>query len=136
MALDILMERSRASRSLIPYDEHALEQLSEVPFGKPVMCKVTQPRSVDQHRFYWVELSKIVKATECAPTAEHLHQALKLALGYTMPVFDAKGEIVSHVPDSTAFGKMSQHEFNTYFNAVQKLVAERWGYVMEPKRAA
>lgn len=133
MAQDILMERR--GNQLVPFDACANEQLEELPHGKPLTFKVSQPRSTDQNRWYWVELSHVVKATECAPTSRHLHQALKLALRYTMPVFDAKGEIVSHIPDSTAFDAMTQQEFNIYFQAAQKLVAERWGYVMEPRRA-
>ena len=133
MAVDLIMERRGGS--LVPYDAKAAEDLLTLPFGKGLTCKVTQPRSINQHRWYWVSLSEVVKATGCAPTAEHLHQALKLSLGYTMPVFDAKGEIVSHIPDSTSFSKMDQHQFSQYVRDVEHLLAERWGYVMEVKAA-
>lgn len=133
MAVDLIMERR--GNALVPYDAKAAEDLLALPFGKGLTCKVTQPRSINQHRWYWACLSEVVKATDCAPTAEHLHQALKLSLGYTMPVFDAKGEIVSHIPDSTSFSKMDQHKFSEFVRKVEKLLAERWGYVMEVQAA-
>lgn len=133
MAVDLIMQRE--SSRLVPYDAKALEDLEAVPFGKPLTCKVSLNRSLPQHRWYWVSLSEVVKATGCAPTAEHLHDALKLALGYTMPVFDKRNEIVSHIPDSTAFSKMPQHVFTQYVRDVEQILAERWGYVMEVKDA-
>lgn len=133
MAQDILLQRKGGV--LAPYDAYAAEQVEGLT-SAPVMAKVSVPRSISQHRWFWAELGTIVKATECAPSSRHLNQALKIALGYTMPVFDAKGEIVSLIPDSIAFDAMPQHEFNTYTNAVQKLVAERWGYVMTVKPAS
>lgn len=133
MAVDLILQRD-GSR-LVPYDAKAAEDLLALPFGRGLTCKVSLPRSIQQHRWYWVELSNVVKATGCAPTAEHLHKALKLALGYTSPVFDARGEIVSHIPDSTAFSDMEQHVFAQYVRDVEQILAERWGYVMEVKAA-
>lgn len=133
MAVDLIMQRE--GNRLVPFDAKATEDLMALPFGRGLACKVWLPRSIQQHRWYWVELSNVVKATGCAPTSDHLHEALKLALGYTMPVFDAKGEIISHVPDSTAFDKMPQHVFAQYVRDVEQALAERFGYVMEVKAA-
>ena len=131
MATDLILERR--GQTLVPFDAKALEDLEAVPSGKPLTCKVSLNRSLPHHRFYWITLSEVVKATGCAPSAEHLHQALKLALGYTMPVFDKSGEIVSHIPDSTSFSKMDQVAFEKYMRDVEQCLAERFGYVMEGK---
>jgi hypothetical protein len=131
MAVDLLLERR--GNTLVPYDAKALEDLIALPMGKGMSFRVSLPRSISQHRWYWVELSNVVQATGCAPTAEHLHNALKLALGYTMPVFDKDKNVVAHIPDSTAFAKMPQHVFARYVRDVQQILAERFGYVMEVK---
>jgi hypothetical protein len=133
MAVDLILQRE--GNRLVPFDAKALEDLEGVPSGKPLTCKVSLNRSLPHHRFYWVMLSEVVKATGCAPSAEHLHQALKLSLGYTMPVFDKAGEVVSHIPDSTSFAKMDQVTFAKYVKEVEQLLAERFGYVMEVKAA-
>ena len=129
MSAHFLLERR--GLTLVPYDAVALEDMHGLPFGKALNCKVTLSRSLPQHRRYWAMMSQVVQATGCAPTRDHLHQAVKVALGYTMPVFDSRGETVAHIPDSTSFSAMGQVRFNQFSREVEALLASRWGFVME-----
>ena len=131
MAVDLILERR--DNALVPFNAIAAEDMMRLPFGKPLKVRVTQPRSLPQSNFYWVSLSEIVQATDCAPTSKHLHRAIKMETGWTMPVFDRHKTIISHVPDSISFEQMDQVTFNQYMETAQRFLAERFGYVMETR---
>jgi hypothetical protein len=70
----------------------------------------------------------VVKATNRWPSAEHLHDELKLACGFYRKAANlATGEIML-IPDSTAFDKMTQDEWQTYMDQAMKLLSSECGY--------
>lgn len=114
MATEIIV--SRALRGLEPVSAYDSELLALYPLGKMLTAKLTQKRSGNHHRFYWALLERVKTATGRFPTAESLHEALKIELGYVQAVISLKGEITL-VPKSTGFANMDQAEFRIYFEA-------------------
>lgn len=100
-------------------EQYALDSVVEVSLRKR--------RSSTQNALYWAMLQRVVDATGAYPTAPHLHDALKLELGYTTPMRTLSGEI-RFIPDSTSFGKMDAAQFRTFFDAAAAKLAEVYGF--------
>ena len=119
--------RGHVVRGLFPADETTLQAFDRWKVGDTIQAdNLRKPRSLPRHRFYWKALSEIVAATECAPTAEHLHAALKIGTGYAMPVKLQDGTLV-WVPDSTSFEAMDDAEFAKFMDTATKWTAENLG---------
>ena len=114
-------------RGLEPVGAQDADALSVYQVGHWVNVTVKQRRSNEQQGMYWAGLQRAVEATEAYPTADHLHEAVKLALGYTTPIRALDGTVM-FVPDSTAFGKMDRGQFTEFFDRARKLVIERFGF--------
>lgn len=82
-------------------------------------------RSPSRLRWYWAFLGRVVKATECAPTPEALHDVVKLHTGLVTPVM-VKGFTVA-VPKSVSFSTMSEEEFSSFLDTAVKWIAETYG---------
>lgn len=125
--------------SLSPADMWTAERMDGYRQGAVVRVdKITLPRSLPWQGHYWVGLTNIIKATECAPTADHLHKALLKLCRYTTPVTDANGRVIELVVDSTAFDKMNQPEFEQYVERAKAALAEQLRIVWDDyqRRAA
>jgi hypothetical protein len=94
--------------------------------GAAVQVTVRQSRSGKHHRRYWAVLTKIVEATDSYPSADHLHESLKFALGYVRPMRHLSGKL-TFIPDSTAFDAMDQVEFNACYERAMAKLAEAFG---------
>lgn len=108
-----------------------LELLEAHPEGVDLEVNIKRRRSHPQLKKYWAGLSRIVKATEKWPTAKHLHDAIKLELGYVTPVYKFNGTRI-YMPDSIALDEMDQAEFNEFFERATKLLIETFG--IDPTR--
>lgn len=97
-----------------------------IPEGALMRAEFKMMRSPPRLRLYWKMLSEIVKATECAPTKEHLHEAIKLELGYTQKVKLSNGMTVL-VPDSISFESMDEATFTGFLEQVIRHLAESFG---------
>lgn len=120
----IMMRRTKSA--LVPVAAFDDEMLDQYPEGAEVDVIIKRRRSLPHHRLYWVTLARVVAATDAYPSAEHLHDALKMALGFTMPIRTLNGEII-YVPDSTAFGKMDAAQFKTFFDKAVELLNKLTG---------
>jgi hypothetical protein len=123
---------TRKGSALVPVSQADEEIICGLSVGKEIEVTFKHRRIPAQLRAYWWFLSYVVEATDAYPTAEHLHDALKFALGYTRQMVTLSGEIVI-VPDSVALSAMDGLEFTEYFKRVQRLIAERFGIAM-PER--
>jgi hypothetical protein len=117
----------RTERGLEPRTRQAADLLAEYALHSDVEVSIKKRRSLPQLRLYWAMLQNAVTATNAWPTAEHLHDAIKMDLGYTMPVKQMNGSIV-WIPDSAAMGRMDSKEFKTFFDAAAKRLAEACGF--------
>ncbi len=121
----ILMRRGRGM--LFPIGKFDEERLAELPEGATIEVTIKRRRSNPQNALYWATLANVVAATDSYPSADHLHDAIKMALGFTMPVKMLNGELI-YVPDSTAFGKMDAAQFKSFFDRAMELLNKLTGY--------
>jgi len=103
------------------------DAIDRIPNGARVRVEITEPRSVNRLRLYWRMLSYVRDATDCAPTSEYLHSAIKLELGFGTPVKLRNGMMVL-VPASVAFDKMTEEEFRAFFDRAVEFLAATYGF--------
>jgi len=118
----------RTEKGLRPARAWDAEALSNDPLNTEYeLVKVTR-RKPKQHRTYWRALGLVVKATNRWPDAVHLHDELKLAAGfYRKAINMANGDLML-IPDSTAFDKMDQDQWQAYMNKAMELIAQECGF--------
>lgn len=121
----IVLRRTRAG--LEPRSRLAADALAQYAEHSDVEITIKKRRSLPQLRLYWAMLQNVVEATGAWPDAEHLHDALKLDLGYTTPVKSLDGKLVM-IPDSAAMSKMDAVQFRNFFDAAAKRLAEVCGF--------
>lgn len=124
----------RKGGALVPemeYDARALEGISQ---GQRVRIEVKEFRNLGRLRAYWAMLHEVVQSTECAASAEQLHEAMKLELGIVELV--KVGHLTVAIPGSIAFDKMTEPEMVDWFRIAEKWLAEKYNYVREDRSAA
>lgn len=114
-------------RPELEYDRQALAGFKP---GDRVRVDVSHWRNLDRLRAYWMYLTNVVNATECAHAVYPLHNFLKKELGIVdyVKLIDGTYEAVV---GSVAIEAMPEPEFIAFFDGMVKLVAERLGYVDE-----
>lgn len=117
----------RTERGLEPRSNLAREALAQYALHSDVEITVKKRRSLPQLRLYWAMLQNVVAATDGWATAEHLHDALKLDLGYTTPIKTVDGKLAM-IPDSVALAKMDSAQFQRFFDAAAARLAEVCGF--------
>lgn len=117
----------RQGMSLVPTGAFPAARLEQYADGSIVEVTLKRRRSNPQNALYWATLAKVVTATDAYPTAEALHEALKMDLGYTVPIKTLDGKIF-YLPDSTAFAKMDQAGFKRFFDQAMLRLAETFGF--------
>lgn len=124
----------RRGDALIPEMEMDRRALDGVAQGQRVKVEIKEFRSLPRLRAYWAMLHEVVAATECAASAERLHEAMKLELGIVDLV--KVGTMTVAIPGSIAFDRMTEAEMAEYFDIAQRFLAEKYGYAPEDRRAA
>lgn len=112
----------RTPQGLCPAAPFDLERLDRYGIGATVEVRIMQRRSLPQQRLYWSILACVVENTDEWPTSEHLHEALKLHLGYTQPLRTIDGRTTWRA-DSTAFAAMDAAEFRAFFDRAMGLIS-------------
>lgn len=129
----------RTDRGLEPRSRLAADLLQKYPLHADVEVTIKRKRSHPQLRLYWVMLHKVVEATDAFPSAEKLHDALKLDLGFVTPMKTLDGRTV-YMPDSAAMNGMDADEFRRFFDKAVARLAEVCGFdpleAMDEKVAA
>lgn len=118
----------KTPRGLSPVSSYDAELLLSAPVATEYDLVPRTKRSSPQNRLYWQTLAQVVRATGKWPTAAHLHHELKLVCGFKMSVVDWETGTVRQVVDSTAFDKMTNDEFNIYFEMAMAKLAEHLGF--------
>jgi hypothetical protein len=134
----LIMTRTR--NGLSPVSAFEAELLERYAIGAELEILVKQKRSLPELRLYWKMLNHVNEATEAYPTAEHMHEALKLHLGYTTTIRLLDGS-EALMADSCAFAAMDREAFKTYFRQAKQALAERLhieplSFMEERERAA
>jgi hypothetical protein len=113
---------------IVPVAAYDFELLDGLPVGTEFDLVERSNRSQPHHRLYWQVLNHVVKATGKWASAAYLHEELKIACGYTTKAVNWNSGQVLIIPASIAFDKMTQREFNEYFDAAMKMLSEHLGY--------
>ena len=105
-------------------DAPSEEALRAIPDGETVRLEITRPsrRSVAHHRMFFALLN--ITAEQVGWTVEQTLHWTKLAVGHADVVYDRNGEITS-VPRSISFARMTQDEFNRFFDQAVKAILDR-----------
>ena len=122
----------RQGNALLPELEMDSRALEGIANGQRVRVEIKEFRSAPRLRAYWAMLHEVVAATECAPSAERLHEAMKLELGIVDLV--KVGTMTVAIPGSIAFDKMDEPEMVEWFRIAERFLAEKYGY--EPRARA
>lgn len=105
------------------------DMIRQFPAGQRIRVELRTGRVPSRLRFYWAFLHQVVSATECAPTAEYLHETIKLCTGFTTPVLVKNMTVM--VPRSISFSSMSEEEFTTFLETALRFIAESYGVFPE-----
>lgn len=122
---------SRQGSHLVPHDSLAEEDIAGLPSGV-LMVKVTKLRSLPHNRLYFACLRSICSSGGFGDGERILHDITKMGAG-CFKVIQLSG-MTFRVPDSTAFDRMDQSEFNEYFRrAVAFWQSEKLSAWIEPE---
>lgn len=117
----------RTERGLEPRTRQAADLLAGYALHSDVEVSIKKRRSLPQLRLYWSMLHNVIEATGAYPDAEHLHDAIKMELGFTAPMKLMSGEVV-WMPDSVALAKMDAKQFKAFFDQAAELLARTYGF--------
>ncbi|KGM44459.1 hypothetical protein JY97_00475 [Alkalispirochaeta odontotermitis] len=115
-------------RGLIPLDAYDAEAIAADPKGTEYDLVKRSKRNWPHLKKYWKCLHMVVANDDRWPTASHLHDDLKLACGYVRQCLNFETGELSQVVDSIAFDKMTQPEFEEYYNRAFAKLASVIGY--------
>lgn len=115
----------RTARGLSPVSAYDDERMADDAIGTEYSLIKRARRSLPQHRLYWQALTAVVAATGMWASPEHLHDDLKLTLGYVRKSVNLRSGEIQVAVDSTAFDAMNADDFKAYFD---KAMAELAAY--------
>lgn len=98
-------------------------RLAEYPRGKALSVRISQKRSLPQHRLYWALLQLVCENLDTPVTEEALHEWVKLKCGVTAAIPLKSGK-VDIVPGSISFENMEQPEFQKFLDRAKALLVE------------
>jgi hypothetical protein len=115
---------------LSPVSSWDAELLADLPNGTEFDLVRRSKRSRPHNSMYFAQLSLIIKATGEWPTPDHMHEWIKLRLGYVRPILGQGGKVVGMTVDSAAFDKMDQAAFGVFYEKACALIAAEMGIDM------
>ena len=123
MATDAIFVR-RADGSFVAADPVSLEALDHIRPGTQVRAQITQPRNIRRHRCFWAVMQVAWEAQGgeggTFPTAEAMHDAIKIGLGL-YDTYTIRGREIMRLR-STAFHSMDEAEFSRWMESVIALI--------------
>lgn len=118
----VLLQRHLGS--LRPCDALGAQQIDKIKPNEVVRAEIKRVRNPKQHRLYWAAINLCFMHQDRYATAEQLHNAVKVWLGYYEEMVDRTGKRIA-IPKSIAFGNMPQDEWEQFFDRFIKLVCEQ-----------
>lgn len=119
---------------LVPGDEEAAKLCAKLKLGQQVRVEVTRLRSPDQLKLWWALVDLAFSHQSYYATKEDFADAIKCALGHCHVITMPDGRIVQR-PKSIALGNMKQADFQQFFDATEKLLAEKMSVTVDSLRA-
>lgn len=111
--------------SLRPVDQAGEDALRKIGLGEMVEIELRRPRNIKHHRKYWALVTLVWEQLDHDkwPTAEELHEAIKIRVGLRKRIQLPRGE-VGYIAGSIAFHRMSEDEFEAFYGRVCDLIAK------------
>lgn len=106
---------------LVPSDAVGMEALKAIAEGSTVTARLTQTRNLQHHRLWYALLQTVFEAQTMFTTLDELHDAIKLAIGFSKETYDLDG-VVHVVPKSISFSKLGQDGFRAFFDKAVDLI--------------
>lgn len=120
----------RRGLTLVPEMLMDADAIERMPANERIKVDLRTGRQPKRLRYYWKLLGKLVKATDCAPSAEALHEVVKLELGYVIHV-RISGGIKAAIPGSIAFDRMTESEFTEFLDRAVEWIGMTYGVTAE-----
>lgn len=105
-------------------DEHTLAQLRAVKVGETVEIALCLKRDLRNLRRWWGLCRMLAYHTDKFPSPNAAHGALKVGAGHFIPVVSAKSGEVYKIPDSIAFDRLEETEFQAVWQRAVQFVCE------------
>ena len=118
----------KSANGLRPLRSWDLEAIAGDGIGTEYELTRVSKRKPKQHRTYWKALGLVVKSTDRWATSAHLHADLKLSCGYYRKSYNLKTGEEMLMPDSTAWDKMDQAEWQVYFDKAMEVLSGAVGF--------
>lgn len=113
---------------LAPCSRFDADLIEALPYDEDIYVHIDRRRSVARLHAYWLGVTRLVEATECAATVQACHRDIKEALGMFTTRTNGITNEETREFDSIAFDKMSEDEMRQFFAAAEKIVLERFGF--------
>jgi hypothetical protein len=123
MATEIRVRR--VLNRLVPADKLSEDELMAIDGSKEFDCKIWQKRNSDHHRKYFALVNAIFPHQKGWPTTKALHDQLKMAVGFSYEAKDMKTGEVRTYPDSIAFDRLDQQEFEQVYERIVEVILTR-----------
>ena len=121
----MVVKTPKGIKPVAAYDQ---EDILSHPMGTEYDLVVRSKRNWLHLKKYWAVLRSVVHNHDQWPTQRHLHMSLKFACKYYDEFLDLNTMELVKVPNSVSFDKMTQAEFEEYYEIAIKLIAEAIGY--------
>jgi len=104
------------------------EHLSKLKLGEVYRCEIKRPRNIAFHCKYWALLNLVFDNLPEAledkiRSVDELHTELKMQTGVRMKRVSLSGQTY-YVPGSIAFHKMSESEFDAFYQAAANVIVK------------
>lgn len=115
----------RTGDGLLPSNHDAEEEYKKLTVGQQVQVVIKKPRNLLHHRKWWALISLIYENQTRYETKEQLVAALKFYLGHVDTFLLKDGTTTGFIPRSISFAKMSQSEFDAFYEKTLDFFAEK-----------
>ena len=110
---ETLFLRRGGLNALMPADSMSEEIMRSLPRSVTFKATLTQGRNVAHHRKFFALLKLVLDNQEYFQNIDELLYAIKLKLGYTIPI--KLKYTTGYMPKSISFAKMDQREFTEFY---------------------
>ena len=118
---ETLFLRRGGLNALMPADSMSEEIMRSLPRSVTLKATLTQGRNVAHHRKFFALLKLVLDNQEYFQNIDELLYAIKLKLGYTIPI--KLKDTTGYMPKSISFAKMDQREFTEFYERTLDFIA-------------
>ena len=112
---------------LYPADAMTEEKLAKMKLNTELAVEITRPRNLKFHNKFFGMLAKIHPHVDdkLFPTEQALLDSLKILAGWTTRIWLPDRQKWGLIPKSISFAKMTQDEFDEFYNVAVRIISEK-----------